>query len=723
VKKEIEMKKFRTAITALAMLILVPVLSAEEVLTVPPTETAPVIDGKLDDPAWAQALILDNFKTINPDYGKEPAQKSIAYMTYDAENIYFAMRCFDEEPGKIKASVSSRDAMFQDDYVAIMLDTFNTMQEGFGFFLNPLGIQGDGMINADGNAEPSFDMVWFSKGQIDDEGFSVECQVPLKSIRFPSKKTKIVRVGFFRQVTRNSELSGTPPMFADKGSLLKQAQAVSVTGWKYKRVVELLPAVTHSNRKMAEGGELITDDKSTDLSLTGKIGITSDLTLDAAYNPDFSQIEADAGQIDVNLRYQLYYPEKRPFFLEGNDLFRFAGNVEDGPLAAIVHTRRIVDPSIGFKLTGKLGSRNTLATIYARDDLPEDPLNQHPDFSIVRFKHALKEDSYIGGFYTGKESGQDFNRVVGSDGRIRLSDTAMASYHIFGSFSRIDGEGADNNGHALGLNYNFGNRKFIMDLGYQDVSKDFRIDTGFITRTGLRRISAFTMYRIYPKSNIINRIEPFYWSYHLYDTYDSMFETLNLFTLRFHLPRSTMIRFDGILANEVFAGDRFRTSSFGFQGESQITKVVYAHLFFRRGGSIYYDPDAPFQGYGNRMGAGIQYQPLENLNFVLSLSYVDFFRDEDKVKLYDYAILRSRNTFQINKYLFLRAIFEYNTFRDRLTADLLASFTYIPGTVIHVGYGSAMEKLEWDGQSYVGSDRFMETNRGFFFKVSYLWRF
>jgi hypothetical protein len=723
VNKEIIMKRSRTAIAAFLMLTLFSVLSAEEVLTVPQTDTAPVIDGKLDDPAWAQALKLDNFKTINPDYGKEPSQRSIAYMTYDSENIYFAMRCFDEEPGRIKASVSSRDGMFQDDYVAIMLDTFNTMQEGFGFFLNPLGIQGDGMINADGNADASFDMVWFSKGQIDDEGFSVECQIPLKSIRFPGKKTKIIRVAFFRQVTRNSEMTGTPPMFADKGSILKQSQAVSVTDWHYKRVVELLPALTHSNKKMADGGELITDDKSTDFSLTGKVGITSDLTLDAAYNPDFSQIEADAGQIDVNLRYQLYYPEKRPFFLEGNDLFQFAGNVEDGPLATVVHTRRIVDPSFGFKLTGKLGRTNTLAAIYAQDDLPDDPLDQHPDFTVVRFKHALKEDSYIGGFYTGKESGQDFNRVVGSDARIRLSDTSMVSYHIFGSFTQSDGNGGDNNGHALGLNYNFGNRKFILDLGYQDISKDFQIDTGFITRTGLRRISAFTMYRFYPKSKFFNRIEPFYWSYHLYDTNDNLFETLNLFTLRFQLPRNTMIRFDGILANEVFTGERFRTSRYGFQGESQITKQVYAHLFFRHGGSIYYDPDAPYQGYGNSMGGAIQYQPLEKFTFVLSFSYVDFFRDEDRVKLYDYSILRSRNTFQINKYLFLRAIVEYNTFRDRLTADLLASFTYIPGTVIHVGYGSAIEKLEWDGESYIGSDKFMETNRGFFFKISYLWRF
>lgn len=724
IEKRPKMKdKICTALIIIVLFLFSSVLFAEEVLTVPRTETSPVIDGKLDDVTWSEALKIDNFKTIKPDYGKDPSQKTVAFITYDSENIYFAIRCYDKEPKKIKTSVSSRDAMFQDDYVAVILDTFNTMQEGFVFFMNPQGIQGDGMINSDGNAEASFDMVWYSKGQIDDEGYSVECRIPLQSIRFPGKETITMRISFFRQIVRSSETIIAPPTYADKGSLLKQSQAISVTGLKYKRVFELLPAITHNTRQSIDNGEMKTDEKQSDIGLTGKLGLTSDLTLDATYNPDFSQVEADAGQIDINLRYALYYSEKRPFFLEGNELFQFAGNVEDGPLAMVVHTRRIVDPTFGFKLSGKMGRKNTLVALYAKDNLRDDPVDEHPDFTIVRYKYALKDDSYIGGFYTAKDYGQGFNRVAGSDGRIRLTNTSMVSYHIFGSFTRRNGSEVTGNGYALGLNYNYGDRKLILDLGYQDISRDFQIDTGFITRTGLRRLSAFAMKRIYPKSKFFHRIEPFYWSFHLYDTNDKMFETFNLFTLRFWLPRTTQLRFDTILASEVFAGKRFRTSGFGIQGSSQITKQVFMNIFFRHRGSIYYDPEEPFQGYGNRLGGGIQYQPLEKLNFSLSLSYVDFFRDSDNEKLYDYAIIRSRNTFQANKYLFLRAIVEYNTYSDRLTVDVLASFTYIPGTVTYIGYGSAFEKLEWDGQEYIESNRFLETKQGFFFKVSYLWRF
>ena len=718
-----EMKKTRIVPVLCFVMLLAANIYSEEILPVPPTKTAPIIDGILDDVAWKEATQFEDFKTIKPDYGKEPSQKTIAYMTYDAENLYFAFRCFDSEPNKIKTSVSSRDNMFQDDNIIIMLDTFNTMQESYGLFLNPEGIQGDAMINADGNGDASFDMVWYSKGTVDEEGYAVECRIPLQSIRFPGKETITLRVAFFRQIIRTSEQFSFPPMYADRGSLLKQSQAISVTGWKYKRVIELIPALTHNTRQSTAQGRMQTDEKNTDFSLTGKVGLTSDLTMDGTYNPDFSQVESDAGQIDINLRYELFYPEKRPFFLEGNDIFQFAGNVEEGPLSTVVHTRTIINPTFGLKLTGKLGRKSSLATIYALDDLPDDPVDSHPDFMIARYKFALKEDSYIGGFYTGKEYGKGFNRVVGADGRFRLTQTSIADFHLFGSFTQRNGSTETSGDHALGLHFSYGTRKVIFDLGYQDISKNFHVDTGYVTRTGIRRFSAFAMYRFYPKSKFFQRIEPFYWSFHLYDTEYKMFETVNLFTLRFWLPRSTQFRVDTLLANEVFAGERFGRGGVGFQTTSQITKHVFWSLFYRYTGAVYYDSEDPYQGYGSRFGGYLQYQPTEKLSFILNVSYVDFYRDSDKKKIYDYAIIRSRNTFQINKYLFLRAILEYNSFRDRLTLDTLISFTYIPGTVIYAGYGSAFEKLEWDGFEYRESTNFHETQRGFFFKVSYLWRF
>jgi hypothetical protein len=230
------------------------------------------------------------------------------------------------------------------------------------------------------------------------------------------------------------------------------------------------------------------------------------------------------------------------------------------------------------------------------------------------------------------------------------------------------------------------------------------------------------MYRIYPKSAFFQRIEPFYWSYHLYDTASNKLESFNLFTLRFQLPRTTQVRFDGILANEIYQGQSFNRSGLGFRASTQISKHLNISLFIRHTGAIYYDPDAPYQGNGNRANAGLEFQPTENFDFVLDLTYSDLYRRSDRAKIYDYTIVRSFNTYQVNKYLFLRAIVEYNFYYKRLTLDTLASFTYIPGTVVYVGYGSAFERVRWNGADYEESDRFLETKRGFFFKVSYLWR-
>ena len=158
-----------------------------------------------------------------------------------------------------------------------------------------------------------------------------------------------------------------------------------------------------------------------------------------------------------------------------------------------------------------------------------------------------------------------------------------------------------------------------------------------------------------------------------------------------------------------------------FQASSQISKGLYARFNYSYGEKIRYTDD-PFQGRGNDASAGITFLPTENLNFELSWTYTDFTRSADGARQYEYTILRSLNTYQLNKYLFVRAIFEYNSFHKTLLTDFLASFTYIPGTVIHAGYGSFYERLAWQTDGYVASDRFLETKRGFFFKASYLWR-
>jgi len=384
----------------------------------------------------------------------------------------------------------------------------------------------------------------------------------------------------------------------------------------------------------------------------------------------------------------------------------------------------IVDPDMGVKLTGKLGDRNTIATIYARDELLESQQQgNYAHYSILRYKRALTQDSFIGGFYTGRELENGYNRVLGTDGLIRINPSSTVGFHAFRSQSERD---STLTGHALGLNYMYLTRDWIINVRLNDLSEDFNTETGYVARTGMSRVRMGALKMFYPQSGIIQRIDPMIHSVYIRDQFYDRWETANMFDLRFLLPRSTMFRAGYAFSNEIFLGEKFNTNNFRMEARSQFTKQLYISTYYRYGKKIryLYPPELPYQGWGQNVTATVIYQPSEHLSSILSFTYRDFYNDQDSAKEFYYSIITSRNTYQMNKYLFFRGILEYNFFYDTLMTDFLISFTYIPGTVVHVGYGSLYEKIRWDDvqSTYLSSDRFLETRRGFFFKASYLWR-
>jgi hypothetical protein len=685
------------------------------------TDNPPVIDGSLDDPVWQEAPQVSGFKTWIPDYGQDMTEKTEVFYAYDQENIYVAFRCYDSEPDKIKSSVTSRDNIDPDDWVCVNLDSFNDQQSLYVFYCNPTGVQGD--ATAEGNQEDfNVDMVWFSEGKIDENGYTVEIRIPFKSIRFSHKNPVEMGVIFERKISRYTELGTYPPLDPAQGpNFFTQTVTLLFEDIEHYTLFELLPAATYRQQ-----GERVANDWHSgkgvgDLSLTAKYGITSRLIFDGTLNPDFSQVEADAGQVDFNLRYALFFPEKRPFFLEGLEKFHFGGNHSGDPLQAVVHTRTIVEPLLGAKLNGKIGAKNTVAAIYALDKLPEDDPDEQAHFGIFRYKRALTEDSFIGGFYTGRDRQTGYNRVFGLDGQTRINQSSILGYHGFLSSSKQDEESSREDGHALGLHYYYSTRNWIIMLGLQDLADDFRTETGYITRNGITRFRSGFLRMFYPKSGIIKRFDPLIHSSQIRDKTSGLYETNNSLDLRFLMPRSTTILFGYRYSTEVWLDERFNTSRARFIGSSQITKNLYLNLNYYYGNKIRYVDD-PYQGKGSDISASAVFLPTGKLHLELSLLYSDFTWEADSRKEFDYTIIRSKNTFQVNKYLFFRAIVEYNSFRKELMTDFLASFTYIPGTVIHIGYGSLYEKIRWEEGMFRPSDNFLETRRGFFFKASYLWR-
>jgi len=685
------------------------------------TDTPPVIDGILNDPVWQKAPHETGFKTYYPDYGIEMVENTVVYYAYDMENLYFAYRCFDSQPDKIKASVTNRDNIYSDDWICVNLDSFNDQQSLYVFYCNPMGIQGDSRFEG-GQEDYSVDVVWYSEGRIDDMGYSIELKIPLKSIRFSHKEVVEMGVIFERKISRLSEAGTFPSLDPAQGpNFLTQTRPLIFRGLKHYTLLEVLPAVTYSQKSLMDAGKLSPAGGIGDLSLTAKYGITSNFILDGTYNPDFSQVESDAGQIDFNQRYALFYPEKRPFFLEGLEKFNYGGYYSGDPLGEIVHTRIIVNPLIGLKLNGRIGNKNTLAMIYAMDELPEEEEGDYAHFSIFRYKRALENDGFIGGFYTGRERVNGFNRVFGLDGQLRLNPSSLFGYHIFESQSKLSKESPGSDGYALGLHYLYNTRDMIMAFGLQDIAEDFRTEAGYIIRTGITRFRAGLLRMFYPNSKIIRRIDPMVHSVQIRDKLSGLYETYDSFDLRLLFPRDTFVLFGGRYATEIFLDERFKTSGARVIVGSQFTKQFFFNLAYNYGKKIRYTAD-PYQGSGNDASAVVTYLPFKKLHLNLSLIYSDFYRDSDSAKEYDYTIIRSGNTFQMNKYIFFRGIVEYNSFRKRLMTDFLISFTYIPGTVIHVGYGSLYEKIEWMEGEYRSSDRFLETERGFFFKASFLWR-
>jgi hypothetical protein len=711
----------------LIVLSLISPLFSTELLQPLRTDSPPVIDGKLDDLVWQEAPSVSDFKTWLPDYEKDMSEKTIVYMAYDSENLYFGFKCFDRQPQKIKATVAKRDTIQNDDWISVSLDTFNNQQSGYSFYINPLGIQADSFFTATVLDDYSQDYVIYSSGRINEEGYAVELQIPFKSLRFANKKTIEMGVIFERQITRRSERGTYPALKPERGlAFITQLKPLVLHDIKHYQLLEIIPAATFNRRESIEAGNLQTEEFLKDISLTGKYGFTSNLIFDATYNPDFSQIESDAGQIDANLRYDLYFPEKRPFFLEGMENFNFAGNFPHDPLAAVVYTRKIIDPLAGAKLSGRIGGRNMIATLFALDASPSyleetDKTGKHALFGIIRYKRALYEDSYIGLFYTGRELKNQFNRVIGPDGLLRLNESSTIGFHLLFSQTRESEEPEKAGGHALGLNYSYSTKKLSVYLGLQDLSPSFKTETGYLTRNGLARMRAYITPRFFTQTGFLQRIEPALWSSVVKDKFSDLWETYNSLSLSLHFDRNSQLSLEAAHATEVFLGEKFNINNLSFQGSSQMTKHLGFSFHYRYGNSIYYSED-PFQGRGNNASGAIVYQPLEKLDLSLGFAYQDFTRSSDSAKIYDYTILRPKITFQPNKYLTLRGIAEYNTFRKTLLTDFLISFLYIPGTVIHLGYGSFFEKIQWEEGRYNPSERFLETQRGIFFKVSYLWR-
>lgn len=450
------------------------------------------IDGRLDEIAWERAAILTGFSQYEPVEGTPASEQTTVRMIVTEDALYFAIRAEDSSGG-VRATLTQRDGYGRsDDYVRVILDTFNDQRRAYVFMVNPYGVQGDGLWVEGGSGrfgDPidwNPDFLWESNGRIDDAGYSAEIKIPLKTLRFPEADIQDWGLQIQRTIRRTGYQSSWAPITQERANKLEQAGSLTgLRGLDAGLFMEINPTLVGSRTGQAatDGSGLVGDGGQGEVGLNLTYGLTSNLTLDGTVNPDFSQVEADAGQIAVNERFALFLPEQRPFFLEGTDVFNMPKR--------LVYTRSIVNPVGAAKVSGKIGGLQ-VAYLGAVDEVNAGASN--PIVNVMRLRGDIGRSSSIGAVYTDRtEPGVDFNRVMGADARLVLGGRYTLEMLAAGS---ADGAtGADTNwGSMFSLSARRSSRTLSMNASFEDSSDEFRAGSGFIRRVGVTQVDGRTSY-------------------------------------------------------------------------------------------------------------------------------------------------------------------------------------------------------------------------------------
>ncbi len=729
--------------------------AAEAPLRVPRAGSAIRVDGVLDEPAWTSALTLSLAYETYPGDNLPAPLRTDCLVLHDERNLYIGFRAFDPDPGAIRAFLADRDNLPGDeDQVQFVLDTFNDRRRAYVFAASPLGVQWDAIASEVGGAglsyDSSWDAVWSVRGRIDRDGYTLEIAVPFASLRFPrggGEQTWGLHVTRYQPRSVVRQMSLRPISRSNNCLLCQEAKVTGFEGVRTGLNLEVDPTLTATRsdeREAFPDGPMEKGDVGGDLGITARFTPAPDLTLSAAANPDFSQVEADTAQLKINTRFALYYPERRPLFLEGADFFQTRLNT--------IYTRTVADPSWGVKLVGK-GGPNALGVVVAQDRitnlmLPANQgsrsasLDQEATSSIVRYRRDVGASSTLGALLTDREGSGYSNRVLGVDGMIRLSerDTLNAQAlvsrteyppAVAGAFGQPDGPFR---GTALNFGYRHESKDWNWGVSGSDLGRNLRVDTGFIPRVDTRSAGASAERIVWgdPQGALIRT--SFGASVYRSEDHDGLLtdESKSVF-FRWDGPRQSALSLDLNRAREFFAG-----TTYDLAGESVSMSVVARgdlslDLSGDFGDEVDYDNCRP--GRVVRLVPGVSFKAGRHVRVSLDDTYETL--DVEGGRLFRASLAQTRIAWQLNVRAMARAIVQYTDIRrepdlyltsrcqgfdpaiatppDRiertLFSQLLFSYRVNPQTALYVGYSE--DRLGDTGTPLTESDR------TFFVKVGY----
>ena len=718
------------------------------------------IDGVLNEDVWSNAVTAENFTEISPGDNVKPEVETKVKIFYDDDYIYFGYTCYEKDMESVRASLSDRDRMYGDDWVGPFIDTYSDLKQGFEMYVNPKGIQGD-LLWTSNSEDSNYDIIYDSEAKMYKDKWTAEMRIPFKSLRFPDRKEQKWRIHLLRNRPRGARqeiywasVSRDNPNFMGQSGTLNGIKDV-----KRGRDIQILPYVLGTQNSTLEDFS-DPDSKYThgklegEIGLSAKYGLSSTLTLDATYNPDFSQVEADAPQININSPFALFYPEKRPFFLEGIDHFATPINVS--------YTRSINNPLFAAKLSGKINKLD-IGFISAYDENTPYiiPLTERSFFlssnknsvsNILRMKYDMGGENYLGFIFSDREQSADsskafgftgFNRNYGFDGKFNFASNYYLTFQVLQNNTKeindtnfkynslknfrfddnkytalLDGESYSGSNVYLSFNRNARNWSFYSEYFFQ--APTVRRDNGFIQRNNFHQLFMQQEYNFYPEGKVLRRVNPELNMEIRYDAKGKLkeqFVELNLVTDWTNGIYSSA----GYLPvnNEDYGGIFHKNiNRWHFNMEANnLSKFISGGFYYEGGKFIVRFEDPTYVGFGHNLDIWATIKPFDRLRNDINYSYSELSKSSGGEKLFAGYVVSDKISYQFNKNFFLRVLLQYDLFSRNFTVDPLLSYKWNPYTILFLGSSHDISEISDNN----GFGKYTETDRYFYLKFQYLW--
>ena len=715
-------------------------------LRIPRASRPPKLSDFLNGTPREAEAVVTVFKQWTPHDGESISQPTTAFLSYDRKNLYVGWICKDD-PAKIRARVAPRKQIDTDDRVTINIDTFQDHKHAYWFDVNPYGIQFDGRTTDGIGDDSSWEALWYTEGRMTRDGYAVLETIPFRSLRFPRGPRQVWNICLARMIQRNNEFSSWPyitqrvPQFVGQFAPIEIDEDISPG-----RNIELIPYELYSYDRYLDPSLGFQLQREHHPGLDAKMVLHDALTLDLAANPDFSEIGADAPQVKVNQRYEVIYPERRPFFLENASAFLTPEQ--------LFFSRRIVDPQFGAKLTGSMG-RWSVGALAADDRAPGEVLLQgqtgHGDRAVDAVFRAEREfghQSHIGLFLSNTSFDATSNRVGSIDLRYLFSGGWTVVGQATSTGTRTSpSESKAGPGYLLNLSKSDAHNNFWST--YTDRSPGMAATLGYLNRTDIRNWETSYGYQWKPPAN--RTVLSYGPGMDVVVNYDHERRLENWSatpSLSVTLPRLTTLAMSHGEAYELFSGIGLRERYTTLNISTSWYKWLQMSAIYTQGKEPNYYPAAgisPFMARANNASATVTLRPQPHLRLDEIYYYTRLATDPSSLlaslpsgDIFTNHLMRSEVNYQFTRDYSFNAIFDYNSLLPN--NDLVASsyakqadttllFTYLPhpGPAFYLGYADTFQNVDYEAEAtppYMPTSvPGTSTDRQVFVKVSYLLRF